>query len=315
MEVIPLVNGEVPYDFVVVSDTPLKVTTTLGDAIDSAGAEGTINISYRQLWAFVQFEGEGKPTGPPLRFIPEKTTPEILMFQLNIVLQNRSMLLYEFYIGDCKLEGTLASVCGDDTRDDTPIVVTYKRDLAFKRHLEAAWPAWEGCGVVPEAESAAKLAEGVAVRAEIARMLAAMTEVGTPPELTPLSTPDQKAAYFLYAGMSALDYSKGNSFELTKQMLLQGNGDIKPSILTCIINDLARRENAPLVVTPTNRTRTGSGKAKRDENAILCSSSQHRFVLATCLHDAFMAFVLDTDEAKANRTVFKPARAGSSADA
>lgn len=345
MSVIPPVDGVVPFAFTVIGTMPSTVTTTLGDAISNAGLsrDGKITVSSEQLWVSVQLEGEGKKVGSPFRCIPETATPKTLVpkldaalqtfalqkdgsveaFELKLLLINcarenarksGSTLLYEFYFGGSKLEGTLASVSG--ARGDTPIVVTFKRDLAFKRHVDDAWAAWEGCGVVPEMVpemvSEAESAEASAMCAEITRMLTAMTEVGTPPELTPKSTPVQKAAYFLYAGMKALAASNGNSFELTKEMLLQGKGDIKPSILNCIINDLKRRENAPPEGTPTTR------KAKRDEKAVPCYTSQHRFVLATCLHDAFMAFALDTPEAKASRAVFKPAkpaRAGSSADA
>ena len=76
------------------------------------------------------------------------------------------------------------------------------------------------------------------------------------------------------------------------------------SLLQNVTTDLERRRgsgaNAPSTGKPTTR------KAKRNELAVLCSTPEHRIVLANCLLDAFCAFTTETAEAKATRIAFKP---------
>ena len=115
---------------------------------------------------------------------------------------------------------------------------------------------------------------------------------------------EQKVACFLYAGISALAASspEAKDFELSREELCpEGEAVMYATmILKCIISDLEGRENAPPTGKPSGR------KAGRYEQVVVCSTPQHRLVLADCLTDAFTAFTSNDDEAKTRQAEFKP---------
>ena len=220
-------------------------------------------------------------------------------------LMQRPSQLHTFYVGDRAITSTLGDAVSWERAidDEMPIPIRYERDYAFLRSVEARWPAWEQCGKAVEADAPAEAAAPSAVvaaadaaaRVALAAKLLELRSVHAPGD-------DLKEARCLYAGMLAFAASDADSFELTSAMLCPDG--IAPmfatQMLNNIINDLARRPNAPPADKPMNR------KAKRDERVVLCSSAEHRIILADCLLDAFWAFTTGTAQAKAARVVFKP---------
>ena len=97
-----------------------------------------------------------------------------------------------------------------------------------------------------------------------------------------------------------------DTFELAASMLLPEGGQAMyaTQVLQRVVADLERRRSngagAPSAGKPTNR------KAKRNEQVVLCSTPEHRIILADCLEEAFVAFTSTSAAAKAAQAAFKP---------
>ena len=267
---------------------------------------------------YVQFQRhDGSPIGSPL-YVESSAVRDDLNYQVDKLFgfdrenPDHSQLvncLRTFHVGECEVTGTLGDVVSWEQAidDEAPIPIVTTRDCAFERHVDAVWPVWEQGGATPVdvpiedvAPSAAVAAEDTETRALLAAKLIELKSVEAPAE-------HLKEARCLHAGMLALAESNSDGFEFNSTMLRPD--DVTPtyatSLLKCVIDDLERRKGngatAPPAGKPQNR------KAKTNEQVVLCSTPEHRIVLADCLLDAFWAFTTATAEAKAARAVFKPA--------
>jgi hypothetical protein len=278
----------------------------------------------------VQFEdSSGHRIGSP-RYVSSLTSTDALC-----VLQDearnysdeyaRSLFagrLYTFYIGEHKIDGTLGDVVSWEQAidDETPIPIVCKRDYAYARFVEEKFPEWECLGATVDepiedvAPSAAVAAEDAATRALLAAKLIELKHMHEPPEhVEPaehLKCADRlKAARCLHFGGQALAASDADSFEFASAMLCPDG--VAPmfatQMLKCIIDDLNRRREtddirAPAIGKPADRK-----PGRHYNDIVLCSTPEHRIVLADCLLDAYTAFTTETAEAKAACATFKPA--------
>ena len=267
---------------------------------------------------YVQFQRhDGSPIGSPL-YVESSAVRDDLNYQVDELFgfdrenPDHSQVvnrLRTFHVGECEVTGTLGDVVSWEQAidDETPIPIVFTRDCAFERHVDAVWPVWERGGATPVdvpiedvAPSAAVVAEDTATRALLAAKLIEMKSVEA-------SVEHLKEAHCLHAGMLMLAESDSDGFEFNKTMLCPVGVKqmFATMLLKCVIDDLDRRKGngatAPPVGKPQNR------KADRNEQVVLCSTPEHRIVLADCLLDAFWAFTTATAEAKAARAVFKPA--------
>lgn len=211
----------------------------------------------------------------------------------------------------------------DDEGENLVLRITYKRDHAFSRKVEAEWPAWERGGSEGEAKadppSEADLVADAEARERLAARLVALENAlngAQEPE------PEQKEACFLHAGMLALAASDPavDTFELAAGMLLPEGGQAMyaTQVLQRVVADLERRRSNGADAPPSGKP--ASRKAKRGERVVICSIPEHRIVLADCLEDAFVAFTSTSAEAKAAQAAFKakvarPNRAAGGANA
>ena len=197
----------------------------------------------------------------------------------------------------------------DDEGENRVLRITYKRDYAFSHKVEAEWPAWERGGCDGEAKadppSETDLVADAEARERLAARLVALENAlngAQEPE------PEQKEARFLHAGMLALAASDPavDTFELAAGMLLPEGGQAMyaTQVLQRVVADLERRRSNGADAPPAGKP--ASRKAKRGEQVVICSTPQHRIVLADCLGDAFVAFTSTSAEAKAAQAAFKP---------
>jgi len=278
--------------------------------------------SYEVHVQFVVLEkGVTYPKGSSLR-IASSTTKGDLCLKLKEKLEEHNSnypwyhhpppQLHSFYIGEREIDGTLGDVVSWEQAidDEAPIPIVYKRDYAYVRFVEEMFPEWDPSAAVAPTEAAAPspvvAAAAAAARVVLAAKLLEIQSV-QPPAADLKPAEDLKVARCLYAGMLALVTSDKDSFEFTSAMLCPDG--VAPMFATQrlqnITADLERRRssgaNAPPTGKPTNR------KAKRNELVVLCSTPEHRIVLADCLLDAYTAFTTETAEAKAACATFKPA--------
>ena len=280
--------------------------------------------SYEVYVQFVQLvDGVTYPKGSSLR-IASSTTKGELCLKLKEKLEEHWYSLYDikplhlwnklhsFYVGEHEIDGTLGDVVSWEQAidDEAPIPIVYKRDYAYVRFVEEMFPEWDPSAAVAPTEAAAPspvvAAAAAAARVVLAAKLLEIQSV-QPPAADLKPAEDLKVARCLYAGMLALVTSDKDSFEFASAMLCPDG--VAPMFATQrlqnITADLERRRssgaNAPPTGKPTNR------KAKRNELVVLCSTPEHRIVLADCLLDAYTAFTTETAEAKAACATFKPA--------
>jgi hypothetical protein len=215
----------------------------------------------------------------------------------------------------------------DDEGENLVLRITYKRDHAFSRKVEAEWPAWERGGSEGEAKadppSEADLVADAKARERLAARLAArLVALKNALASTHQPKPEQKEARFLHAGMLALAASDPavDTFELAAGMLLPEGGQAMyaTQVLQRVVADLERRRSNGADAPPSGKP--ASRKTKRGEQVVICSIPEHRTVLADCLEDAFVAFTSTSAEAKAAQAAFKakvarPNRATGSANA
>ena len=215
----------------------------------------------------------------------------------------------------------------DDEGENLVLRITYKRDHAFSRKVEAEWPAWERGGSEGEAKadppSEADLVADAKARERLAARLAArLVALKNALASTHQPKPEQKEARFLHAGMLALAASDPavDTFELAAGMLLPEGGQAMyaTQVLQRVVADLERRRSNGADAPPSGKP--ASRKAKRGEQVVICSIPEHRTVLADCIEDAFVAFTSTSAEAKAAQAAFKakvarPNRATGSANA
>jgi len=214
---------------------------------------------------------------------------------------------------DTRLAQEAMAEAGDaldgDEGENLVLRITYKRDHAFSRKVEAEWPAWERGGSEGEAKadppSEADLAADAEARERLAARLVALKNA-LASTLQP--EPEQKEARFLYAGMLALAASDPvvDTFELAAGMLLPEGGQAMyaTQVLQRVVADLERRRSNGADTPPSGKP--ASRKAKRGEQVVVCSTPEHRIVLADCLEDAFVAFTSTSVAASAARDAFKP---------
>ena len=278
--------------------------------------------SYEVHVQFVQLvDGVTDPKGSSLR-IASSTTKGDLCLKLKEKLEEHYSnypwyhhpppQLHSFYIGDHEIDGTLGDVVSWEQAidDEAPIPIVYDRDNVYVRFVEEKFPEWDPSAAVAPTKAAAPspvvAAAAAAARVVLAAKLLELQSV-QPPAADLKPAEDLKVARCLYAGMLALVTSDKDSFEFTSAMLCPDGVArmFATQRLQNITADLKRRRssgaNAPPTGKPTNR------KAERNELVVLCSTPEHRIVLADCLLDAYTAFTTETAEAKAARATFKPA--------
>jgi len=197
----------------------------------------------------------------------------------------------------------------DDEGENRVLRITYKRDYAFSRKVKAEWPAWERGGSEGEAKADPPPEADLAADAEARERLAArLVALKNALASTLQPEPEQKEARFLRTGMLALAASDPavDTFELAAGMLLPEGGQAMyaTQVLQRVVADLERRRSNGADAPPAGKP--ASRKAKRGEQVVICSTPQHRIVLADCLGDAFVAFTSTSAEAKAAQAAFKP---------
>lgn len=291
----------------------------LGDETYMVHLELTGHTPPSPYDVYVQFQRhDGSPIGSPL-YVESSAVRDDLNYQVDKLfgfdrenpghsqVVNR---LNAFHVGECEVTGTLGDVVSWEQAidDEAPIPIVTTRDCAFERHVDAVWPVWEQGSATPVdvpiedvAPSAAVAAEDTETRALLAAKLIELKSMEAPAE-------HLKEARCLHAGMLALAEFNSDGFEFNSTMLRPD--DVTPNyattLLKCVIKDLERRKDngatAPAICQPADKE-----PGRHYNDIILCSTPEHRIVLADCLLDAFWAFTTATAEAKAARAVFKPA--------
>jgi hypothetical protein len=284
------------------------------------------------------------PCGSPLRIASSTTKGDLCVKLTEKLEEDHSKKswyhypppqLHTFSIDEREVTGTLGEVVSWEQAidDETPIPIVYKRDYAFARFVEGKWPEWERLGAPPVNEPIEDVgpsaASAAATRAELAAKLNELKSVEAPAK-------HLKEARCLHAGMLALlrrgaehptfvlappdspsradmppcsiQSANSDGFEFDSTMLRPD--DVSKSyatqLLNFVIDDLKRRKdngaNAPAICQPADKE-----SSRHHNDIVLCSTPEHRIVLADCLLDAFWAFNTETAEAKAARAAFKPA--------
>ena len=292
---------------------------------------------------YVQFQRhDGSPIGSPL-YVESSAVRDDLNYQVDELFgfdrenPDHSQVvnrLRTFHVGECEVTGTLGDVVSWEQAidDETPIPIVFTRDCAFERHVDAVWPVWERGGATPVNEPIEDVgpsaASSAATQAELAAKLNELKSVEAPAK-------HLKEARCLHAGMLALlrrgaehptfvlaapdspsradmplcsiQSANSDGFEFDSTMLRPDEVSkmYATQVLKRVINDLKRRKdngaNAPAICQPADRE-----SSRHHNDIVLCSTPEHRIVLADCLLNAFWAFSTTTAEAKAARTAFKP---------
>ena len=220
------------------------------------------------------------------------------------------------YVSASRYYTAHVSKCSGGVRAATPSPASPARPLAPAARAAPAAASLAAPRTGPARRAARLAASTLAIVAVAAYALVALAVtfpdqqallicVNWAPALLPWLLGDSFAYPVYGIGLAASDPAV-DTFELAAGMLLPEGGQAMyaTQVLQRVVADLERRRSNGADAPPAGKP--ASRKAKRGEQVVICSTPQHRIVLADCLGDAFVAFTSTSAEAKAAQAAFKP---------